>query len=200
MSSHHVAGDHVVIAAVECRRAALAPASAPSMTGSRAPGDPPHALELLAARVAKTRQGPSWCSPRMFTESAPAARPWPAHRGPGRGTITIGGSSDRAAKDWHGSRGLAVFARGDDGHPRGEMAEHLAEPGLVQARHVWLPYALPRSIDWDSWAEDTSSIPLASGRRLAWFRILSSSRSVCEGSWCESRRRFTPVWAATCTA
>ena len=50
------------------------------------------------------------------------------------------------------------------------------------SRPVTTFYALPRSIDWDSWAEEMSSTFLASGRRRARCKILSSSRSVCEGS------------------
>ena len=140
----------------------------------------------------------------MFTQNAPAA----AMRGQlvelrAGARMTIGGSSESAANDWQVKPdGQPVLERRDDGDAGGEVAEHLAEPGLVEARHEpgARPYALPRSIDWDSCAEDTSSTCLASGSRRAWFRMRSSSRSVCEGSWCESRRRFTPASAATCTA
>ena len=78
--------------------------------------------------------------------------------------MTIGGSSERAAKDWQREAdGHALLERGDDGDPGGEVAEHLAEPGLVEARHACAAYALPRSIDWDSCADETSSMCLGLG-------------------------------------
>src|SRR5271163_4224614 len=134
---------------------------------------PADALELVPARDG---EGPAerllLPSENVHAERTGLGDAGPARRAPG------------GAQDHHGrverqrGEGLAgktdrraVLQRGDDGDPGGEVAEHLAEPGLVEARH---PYALPRSIDWDSCAEETSSTCLASGSRRAWFRMRSS--------------------------
>ena len=77
-------------------------ASEPSITG--APGDagaPAHPENLSPPEMAKARHTASWCSPRMFTQKAPAARM--------RGQLvevragartTMGGSRESAANDW----------------------------------------------------------------------------------------------------
>src|SRR3984957_3735253 len=198
---HHVAGDQLVVAAVEdVAQAALDDRQ--RMVDDRRSRDavgPADALELVAARDG---EGAAQCL-LVFTENVHAERARLRDAGPARGAA--GGTQDHHGRVERERReGLArkpdrhaVLQRGDDGDPGGEVAEHLAEPGLVEARHV---YALPRSIDWDSCAEDTSSTSLASGSRRAWFKMRSSSRSVCEGSWCESSSRFALASAATCTA
>ena len=109
------------------------------MTGAPVmPCDQPTPSNLSPPEMAKERQSASWCSPRMFTQNAPAL----AMRGQlvelrAGARMTIGGSSESAAKDWQREAdGDAVLQRGDDGDPGGEVAEHLAEPGLVEARHA----------------------------------------------------------------
>ncbi len=137
----------------------------------------------------------------MFTQNAPAL----AMRGQlvelrAGARITIGGSSESAANDWH------VKPTGTPSSSAVTMVTPVAKWPSTSRNRAWSrpdmrpPYALPRSIDWDSCADDTSSTCLASGSRRAWLRMRSSSRSVCDGSWCESSSRFAPASAATCTA
>src|SRR5271154_1821207 len=201
LHGHHVTGDQLVVAAVEdVTQPALDDRQ--RMVDHRRSRDalrPADALELVPTRDGKGAAERFL----VLAEDVDAERPRLGDAGPAR-------RAPGGAQDHHGrvqrqrGEGLArepdgdaVLQRRDDGDPGGEVAEHLAEPGLVEARH---PYALPRSIDWDSCAEETSSTCLASGSRRAWFRMRSSSRSVCEGSWCDSSNRFTPASAATCTA
>ena len=114
--------------------------------------------------------------------------------------ITMGGSSESAANDWQ------VKPTGSPSSSAVTIVMPVAKWPSTSRNRAWsrpvtrAAYALPRSIDWDSCAEDTSSTCLASGSRRAWFRMRSSSRSVCDGSWCESSSRLRPDSAATCTA
>src|ERR1700729_4224794 len=74
-----------------------------SMTGDPVmPWDQPTPSNLWPPETAKERHSASWCSPRMFTQNAPAL----AMRGQlvelrAGHRITMGGSSESAAKDWH---------------------------------------------------------------------------------------------------
>src|SRR5580693_1933066 len=77
-------------------------ASDPVSTGDPVtPGDQPTPSNLSPPDTANVRHNASWCSSRMFTQNAPAWR----IRGQlvelrAGARITMGGSSDRAAKDW----------------------------------------------------------------------------------------------------
>src|SRR5580692_9803851 len=77
-------------------------ASELSMTGAPVmPCDQPTPSNLSPPEMAKERQSASWCSPRILTQKLPAL----AMRGQlvelrAGARMTIGGSSERAAKDW----------------------------------------------------------------------------------------------------
>src|ERR1700729_1666065 len=77
-------------------------ASELSMTGAPVmPCDQPTPSNLSPPETAKERHSASWCSPRMFTQKLPA---W-AMRGQlveerAGHRMTMGGSRERAAKDW----------------------------------------------------------------------------------------------------
>ena len=138
----------------------------------------------------------------MFTQKAPAL----AMRGQ-LVELRAGAEDHHRGIERERGEGLAgeadrdtVLERGDDGDTGREVAEYLAEPGLIEARHGYPSYALPRSTDWASWADDTSSINLASGSRRRLIEDPVEFPVCVRGSWCDSSRRCAPASAATCTA
>ena len=109
--------------------------------GARDAGRPADAVELVAARDGEgAAERLLVLAEDVHAERARLGDAGPAGRarGPGPGS-TIGGSRESAENDWQEKpTGMTLLERGDDGDPGGEVAEHLAEPGLVEAR--WSTY------------------------------------------------------------
>ena len=149
----------------------------------------------------------SWASVSTFTQKLPD----PAMRGQlvevrAGATATKGGSIDSDTKLWQvNPTGCAVVDAGHDGHPGGEPAHGLLEPGGVERRdrviragvgaHRFLSSKVAPSL-----AAFTSTLPAAWATWRAARSMTSIWRSVCPGSWWNMSRRRTPASVATWTA
>jgi hypothetical protein len=138
LHGHHVTGDQLVVAAVEdVAQAALNDGQRMvDHWRSRDAVGPPDAFELVAARDGEgAAERLLMFAEDVHAEGAGLGDAGPARRAAGRG------ENDHRRIEGEGGEGLAAEADGyavlqcrDDGDPGGEVAEHLAEPGLVEAR------------------------------------------------------------------
>ena len=103
---------------------------------------------LSPPETAKARHTASWCSPRMLTQNAPAR----AMRGQlvellAGARITMGGSRERAAKDWQEK------PTGSPSSVAVTMVMPVAKWPSTSRNRAWSRpdiYARPRSMDCDS--------------------------------------------------